>query len=264
MYSYFDVHSHLNLHEFDADRDEIIALLDAAVTGTITVGVDLEMSRAAVALADAHPHLYACIGLHPVDDPSGGFDSSAFRELALHPKTVAIGECGLDYFRLEGEANDEKSRQREIFAAQIALATNVGKPLMLHCRPSKGTMDAYEDALAMLEQAKMSHPDLSGNAHFFVGNQDVAKRFLALDFTMSFPGVITFSSDYDDVIRMLPLESILSETDAPYAAPVPYRGKRNSPLYVKEVVERIAAIRDEDPEVVRNALVENAKRMFRI
>lgn len=261
-YRFFDAHSHLNLADFDTDRADVIRRMAEEETGTITVGVDLETSRKAVFLAEEHPHLFAAVGMHPVDDPAGPFDAAAFRALALSPQTVAIGECGLDYFRLGPDSREEKRRQREIFAAQIALARNVGKPLMLHCRPSKGSMDAYEDALDMLEDARKEHPALSGNAHFFVGDMAVAKRFLDLGFTMSFPGVITFARDYDEVLRSLPLTSILSETDAPFAAPEPYRGRRNSPLYVKEVVRAIADIRGEAHEPVRVALGENARRAF--
>jgi TatD DNase family protein len=134
---------------------------------------------------------------------------------------------------------------------------------MLHGRPSRGSMDAYEDMLIILENAKKKHGTrLRGNAHFFVGNIDIATRFIALGFTMSFSGVITFTKDYDDVVRFLPSTMILAETDSPYATPAPFRGKRNSPMYVQEVVAKIAVLRNEPFEEVRMQMLENAKRMF--
>jgi TatD DNase family protein len=143
------------------------------------------------------------------------------------------------------------------------LAVQVNKPLMLHGRPSTKTMDAYEDMLYILERAKNIYGDkLRGNAHFFVGNIDIAKRFLAIGFTMSFSGVITFTHDYDEVLRFLPLDMIHAETDSPYATPAPNRGKRNSPLYVKYIYEKIAEIKGLEKETVRLQLLENAKRVF--
>ena len=261
MFTYFDAHSHLNLPEFDKDRDEQITKLEENNIGTITIGVDKRTSAFAVMLAEQGKNLFAGIGLHPTDSEED-FDLAYFEALVKNPKAVCVGECGLDYFR---DAR-QKERQKEIFIAQIELALKYGKPLMLHCRPSKGMMDAYEDALDILEgyKLKAQSTKLSGNAHFFVGNLSVAKRFLALGFSMSFPGIITFVRDFDEVIKFLPLESILSETDSPFASPVPYRGKRNEPSYVVEVVKKIAEIRGEDFEKVRIAMVENAKKIFNL
>src|SRR3989304_4671539 len=227
MFKYFDAHSHLNLPEFDADRADQIKKLEENNIGTIIIGVDKATSGLAVELAQKSENLYAGIGLHPTDTDEE-FDAIYFEDLIKHPKVVCVGECGLDYFRDQ----TKKDHQKEIFIKQIELAIKYEKPLMLHCRPSKGTMDAYEDVLDILESYHLkpeSSKLLSGNAHFFVGNLSIAQRFLALGFTMSFPGVITFARDYDEIIKFLPLENILSETDAPFAAPIPYRGKRNEP-----------------------------------
>ncbi len=134
---------------------------------------------------------------------------------------------------------------------------------MLHIRSSKGTYDAYYDALEILEHhAKISGNELRGNAHFFAGNLDILKRFLDIGFTVSFTGVITFTHDYDEFIRYAPLNMIMSETDAPFVAPVPHRGERNSPLYVSEVVKKIAEIRGEPLELVQKALLDNVLRNF--
>jgi TatD DNase family protein len=158
-----------------------------------------------------------------------------------------------------------KLRQKELFDQHIRLAMELGKPLMIHARPSKGSMDAYEDVLVVLELIFKKYPGkISGNFHFFVGDLVVAKRVLDLGFTMSFDGPITFARDYDEVIKYIPLDMILSETDAPFAAPAPYRGKRNEPAYVEEIVKKIAEIRGEDFEKVRETLVQNAIRVFKL
>lgn len=209
----------------------------------------------AVTLAQAYPlGVYASVGLHPTKSCGASFeefDYEYYKQLAGDPKVVAIGECGLDYYRLSEET---KEKQKESFERQIILSLEVGKPLMLHIR------DAYEDALDVLR----AHKGAQGNVHFFAGSLSVAKQFLDLGFTLSFTGVITFTHDYDDVIKNMPLARILSETDAPYVAPVPHRGKRNEPAYVALVAKQIAAIRGEDEHKVYASLVQNARRVFDI
>ena len=257
---YFDSHSHLNLSDFDGDREAAIARLEEYRTGTIAVGVDRQTSMDAVALSTRSAYIYACIGQHPTDSKED-FDAGWYEELARNDRVVAIGECGLDYFR--GADDAEKARQRKMFIEHIDLAVRIGKPLMLHVRPTKGSMNAYEEALDILERYKAEHGDgLRGNAHFFVGDTTIAQRFVALGFTMSFPGVITFAREYDEVLRSVPLDMVLSETDAPFVAPAPHRGQRNEPVFVREVVQKIAEIRGEDSEKVRLAIVQNAHRVF--
>jgi TatD DNase family protein len=193
-----------------------------------------------------------------------------FSGLAKHPKVVAIGECGLDYFSWtpgvhESEIDEIKKVQKKVFEEQIELSLKVGKPLMLHIRSSKGSQDAYNDGLEILESYAKKYGDkLRGNAHFFAGHLEILKRFLALGFTVSFTGVLTFTHDYDELVRYAPLNMIMSETDAPYVAPVPHRGKRNSPLFVPEIVSAIASIRSADSVLVKKTLVENAMRNFKI
>jgi TatD DNase family protein len=194
---------------------------------------------------------------HTVGEEAEIFSYDEFKTLASHPKVVAIGECGLDYFRVD-KAKQEK--EEAVFIEHIRLANEVGKPLMLHIRPSEGGMDAYEDALVILK----AHAKVLGNVHFFAGTYDIAKQFWDIGFTTSFTGVITFASQYDDVIKNAPLAMLHGETDAPYVAPVPFRGKRNEPLHVREVYKRIAEIRGEDAETVREALLHNAEKMFGI
>lgn len=278
MYNFFDVHSHLHDKAFKEDLESVILDMKQKGFGTITVGTGLKESREAIALADAHENIFATIGLHPADNPLEEYDAEAFEKLATHAKVVAIGECGLDYHYIETffdkekeskgikwSKEDEKERQKKVFASQIKLAVEKDVPLMLHGRPSKGTMDAYEDMLSLLESAKKQHEEkLRGNAHFFVGDIDIAKRFIDIGFTMSFSGVITFAHDYDDVVRYVPLEMIHAETDSPYATPAPFRGQRNTPLMVQEIVARIAVLREQPMEEVRLQLLENAKRVFRV
>lgn len=257
---YFDSHCHIQFDAYDADREEIVAAMQAANVGGIIVGTDSVTSRLAVELADGKT-LFASIGLHPNDKPQEGYDDAYYAKLAEDPKVVAIGECGLDYFRPENP-EAEKARQKDVFARHIKLAATVDKPLMIHARPSKGTMDAYEDAYSMLSDAKKIYPNLRMNMHFYVGDVAMTQMLLTLGATFSYTAVLTFTKDYDDVVRSIPLENLLSETDAPYVAPAPNRGKRNDPLAVRDVVRAIARIRSEDEEVVRNALLENASRVF--
>ncbi len=254
----------MNFSQFDEDREDIIAEMKEKGIATITVGTDLKTSKEAVALSQTHDHLFATIGIHPTD-ANESFDKEAFEKL-FHPKVVAVGECGLDYYRglrSGGEADPTyKEKQKKIFIDQIEFARSHNLPLMLHCRASAGTMDAYEDILQILTTNK---PQLTtGNVHFFAGDIPIAKRFLDLGFSLSFDGPVTFTNDYDEVIKFIPKDMIMAETDAPFAAPVPYRGKRNSPLYVEHVAKRLAQIRGEDEGVFLGQLVENAVRVFNL
>ncbi len=259
---YIDIHAHVHDKAFDEDRDAVILEMKKNGVGAITIGTDYTQSKKAIALAEKHSHLWATIGFHPVDNKEEIFDKTRYEELARHPKVVAIGECGLDYYwpTEEGKMDEkEKERQKQIFKEQVEISIRVSKPLMLHGRPSKGTMDAYEDMLSMLYEHKGI---VSGNAHFFAGDTNIAKRFLDLGFTMSFPGVITFAKELEPVVSYVPVESIHAETDSPYATPTPHRGKRNSPLFVPLIVEKIATIKKQSVESTRKSLLENAKKMF--
>ncbi len=267
-FEYIDAHGHLNDKAFDADRDAIKAELLEQKIATVVVGTDVAMNEKAIALANPEEGRYAVIGQHPSDGHPEVFDNDRYRAWAKLPEVVAIGECGLDYYWPEagewsGDEQKEKRRQYHLFAEQIDIARSVDKPLMIHGRPTKGTMDAYVDILAQLREASRAPgPEIRGNAHFFAGDKEIARQFLDLGFTCSFTGVLTFTTDYDEVVRYLPKGSILAETDAPYVAPKPYRGKRNESKYVREVYAAIARIRGEDPEIMRKQLNENARRFF--
>ena len=289
MPKYIDIHSHVNFKAFDGDREEVIERALAQDTWVINVGTQIDTSQKAVELANQYKEgVYAIVGLHPIhtgasyhDEKELGpafakasdgqgrvegfvsrgeeFDKEKYRELLADPKVVAIGECGLDYYRLEA---DSIEKQKKDFIAQIELANEFNKPLMLHIR------EAYDDALEILK----THARVKGNVHFFAGSPEQAKKFLDFGFTLSFTGVITFPPKADqpradtllEVIKQIPLDMILSETDAPYVAPVPYRGKRNEPSYVREVVKRIAEIKGLDEEGVAKILIANARRVFAI
>ncbi len=260
---YFDAHCHIQFDNYDADSAELIEKMRQESVAGIVVGVDYQSSKKAVELAEKHEHLFVSVGLHPNRESDEWYEISKYRALAQNPKVVAIGECGLDYFR-PAQLNDEtKRKQKAILNDQITLAAELNKPLIIHSRPSKGTNDAYEDLIQILKEAKVTHGEaVRGDIHFFVGGISEAKALIALGFTLSFTAVITFARDYDEVIRSVPLKSILSETDAPYVAPASRRGERNDPLAVIEVAGKIAAIRGEDLETVRAALLINAKRLF--
>lgn len=273
---YFDAHTHTNFVAYATDRDEVIRRAAEAEVGINVVGTQFDTSKAAVELAQQHESVWATIGLHPIHTSKsyhdvqelgeGGkeftsrgevFDASAYEALAARGKVVAIGECGLDYYRIDPST---KAVQQEAFIQQIELANKLGVALMLHVRPSQGSQDAYLDALELLK----AHAKVKGDAHFFAGNWDTAKKFLDIGYTLSFTGVVTFTHDYDEVVRNTPLDMMLSETDAPYVTPAPHRGKRNEPSYVPLIVQKIADIRGGDPDVVAKRLLENARRVFKL
>ncbi len=277
MPDFIDIHSHLNFDNYAADYDAVVARLKATNTWTITVGTDYESSLRACEISEKLPESFASVGLHPNDTGSAEttsndatssntasnpeshqtFDEEKFATLLSRPKVVAVGECGLDYSRIEGADTSIKNQQKEIFEKHIDLALRHDKPLMIHCR------DAYDDLLEIISYHRRSAGDkLRGNVHFFAGTVEIAEKFLDLGFTLSFTGVVTFARNYDEVIRFAPLEMIMSETDAPFVSPVPYRGKRNEPSYVIEIVKAIADIRNEPLEKVKKAFVSNAFRVF--
>lgn len=276
---YIDVHAHMNFAAYDADRNEVIQRALDNDTWMINVGTKLATSQQAVALADQYEKgVYAIVGLHPIHtnasfhdtDELGEegkpftsqgeqFDLFAFEELVQHPKVVGVGECGLDFFRIEGDKDEYITKQRRAFGAQIELAVKYDKPLMIHCR------DAYPEVLQILASYKLEHGDkLRGNFHFFAGTEAEAKRILDMGFTMSFTGVITFARDYKKLVEFVPIDRMFSETDCPYVTPEPHRGQRNEPVYVSEVVKKIAKIKGEDEEKVGEQLVQNAVNFFKL
>ena len=286
---FFDAHAHLQFTGFDADREEIMKRARVADVFMVNVGTQKDTSKAAVEFAEkCKEGVYAAIGLHPIhtsksyhdeDELGGGeaakaftsrgevFDEDYYERLALHQKTVAIGECGLDYFHFTDDEPQEAQikRQKKAFVAQIALARKVKKPLMIHCR------EAFGDLIDILSSPAYPPIENPGIIHFFTGTVDDARKLLDLGFSFTFGGVVTFpprkgksAGDYDEVIKMIPAERILSETDAPYVAPVPYRGKRNEPAYVVETVKKLAELKDLSPEEMKAQIWKNAQKLFGI
>lgn len=265
MSNFIDVHSHIHDKAFDEDRGDLVSEMKEKGFATITIGTDLVESKKAVELAEKYDNIWATVGMHPVDNRQEEFDRESYKALLVHTKVVALGECGLDYFHIkefEGNKEAEVDRQQRLFIEQIELAVECDKPLMLHGRPDEG-MDAYEDMLHILKNAKEKYGEkLHGNAHFFVGDLHIAKQFNDLNFTVSFSGVITFAKMYEGLVRAIPLDMMHAETDSPYATPAPHRGKRNIPIFVEHIYEKIAEIKGLEKEEVRMQLIENAKRVF--
>jgi len=277
---FFDAHAHAHFAAFEKDWREVI---DRALENNvwfINVGTQRDTSRRAVEVAREYKEgVYATVGLHPIhtaksyhdaQELGGGevaksftsrgeeFDYEYYLELAKDPKVVAIGECGLDYYRLD---IDTAERQRKVFLEHVRLAEEVKKPLMIHCRPTKGTDDAYEDLLSIIHNSKFIIPKI---VHFYVGSPQMTRKLIDAGFYFTFGGVITFAHDYDESIKMIPMDRILSETDAPYVSPEPYRGKRNEPAYVVEVVKKLAELKSVSVEQMRDQIFQNAKRIFNI
>lgn len=252
----FDAHCHLQLKQFDTDRDEVLARMRDSGVGGIVVGTDFETSKSAISLAQQHDFLWASVGLHPNDNKDEQFDISNYEQLAHSPKVVAVGECGLDYYR-SGGTDEEKAEQKVRFEKHIELAVHVHMPIIVHCR------NAHEDCLNILKQYKNS---LGGKSsviiHFFTGSTELAQQYLELGCYLSFPGPTTYTDMYDGSIQVTPPDRTLIETDAPFAAPVPYRGKRNEPAYVKEVAAKIASLRGHTSEDVSAQIVLNSQRVF--
>ena len=279
MPKYIDIHAHVQFKAFENDKEEVIKRALDNDTWVINVGTQIDTSKSAVELANKYDKgVYAIVGLHPIHTGAsyhdekelgvGGkeftsrgeiFDKEAYRELLKNPKVLGIGECGLDYYRMD---IDSIEKQKKALIAQIELANQVSKPIMLHIRnnPKDTTRNAYFDTLDILKK----HAKVKGDVHFFAGGKAEANAFLDFGFTLSFTGVITFTTDYDEVIKMTPLDMIMTETDCPYVTPVPHRGKRNEPMYVREIVKKIALIKNLAEDEVREAIISNAKRVFRI
>lgn len=265
--NYIDIHSHLNLKPLYEKREEILQYMRTDGVGTITVGTGIETSRTAVEIAEQNPGLcWATVGIHPCDCsdahiPTNDFDNE-WKELVIlaqHPSVVAIGETGLDYFH--NDTPEMRLAQTDIFKKHIELAILVHKPLMLHVRSSRGSDDAYYDALKILQQ---EHYTGRANFHFFSGSKQCMLDIITAGYTVSVDGPITFVSEYDEMIAACPLEKIMIETDAPYAAPKPYRGKTCEPWMVVHVAERIAELKNLPLETVRLQLLENTKEFFGI
>ncbi|MBP7770381.1 MAG: TatD family hydrolase [Candidatus Pacebacteria bacterium] len=254
MFKLFDSHCHLYMPQFDADRAEVLVRMQEAGMGAVVIGVDYASSQKALELAQQHDFLWSSVGLHPNDTPDEVFDMEKFEALARNPKVVAIGECGLDYFR-SGGTEEEKLAQKTRFESHIELAEKVQKALVIHCR------NAHNDCFSILQNSEIASK-VPVVIHFFTGTAELAQTYLRLGCYLSFPGPVTYTDMYDESIKVTPLERMLIETDAPYAAPVPNRGKRNEPVFVEGVAQKIAALKGISVEEVLAQTAKNAQRAF--
>jgi TatD DNase family protein len=253
--SLVDSHCHLDFPELAADLPAVLAdMRDHGVTHALCISVTLEDFPKVRALAEAHDNLYASVGTHPdyPDHPLVTVDELV--SLAAHPRVVGIGETGLDYYRLEGDLE----WQRERFRTHIRAARATGKPLIIHTRSSA------EDTIRIMREERAG--EVGGVMHCFTETWDVAQAALDLGFHISFSGIVTFKNAValKDVARRVPLERMLVETDSPYLAPVPFRGKTNRPGWVRYVADEIARLRDIAPEEVARATSRNFFSLFKI
>ncbi|MBI2205600.1 MAG: TatD family hydrolase [Candidatus Rokubacteria bacterium] len=252
----FDTHAHLHVPDFADDVDAVLARArGAGVRGILTIGTDVETSRAAIAIASREPDVWAAVGIHPHD--AAAADAATLAEierLIASPRVVAVGEIGLDYFR-DLSPRDAHTR---CFEALLDVARRAGKPVLVHCR------DAHADVLATLAAARVG--EIGGIMHCFSGDAGIARRCLDLGLTISIAGPVTYPNAraLPDVVRLVPADRLVVETDAPYLPPQPYRGKRNEPAYVAITATRVADLRGERLEDLAPVMAANARRLFRL
>lgn len=248
-----DSHCHLDFADFEGREDELLAAMKANDVGwALIAGVTMERLPAVLALAERFPNLYAAVGVHPDTQEGEEPDQDRLIELANHPKVVAVGETGLDYYRLEGDLE----WQRDRFRTHIRAARRTGKPLIIHTR------EAAADTLRVLEEEGAG--EVGGVFHCFTETLAVAEAVLRLGFHISFSGIVTFKNaqQIKEVAGFVPLDRILVETDAPYLAPVPHRGKLNHPALVRHVADEVARLRGIDVETLAHATTANFFRLF--
>ncbi|KVO37357.1 DNAase [Burkholderia ubonensis] len=256
---FVDSHCHIN---FKGLADRLPAVLENMrehdVTHALCVSVDFETLPEVLAIAQAHDNVYASVGVHPDHEDAREPTLAELIELAAHPKVVAIGETGLDYYRLEGRSIADMEWQRERFRTHIRAAHATLKPLIIHTRSSS------EDTLRIMAEERAAVP--GGVMHCFTEPWPVAEQALAQGFHISLSGIVTFknATDVQDVARRVPLDRLLIETDSPYLAPVPYRGKPNEPAYVSHVGRFIASERGIAVEALADATTQNFFRLFKI
>lgn len=287
MPKYIDIHAHTNFVSFGEDRDEVVNRALDNDTWVINIGTQYDTSKVAVEMTEEYKDgVYACVGLHPIhtsasyhDESELGnegkeftsrgeiFDKERYKELIKNNKVVGIGECGLDYYHM---SEDTVEKQKKAFIDQIELANELDLPLMLHIRNSNDRLDtnAYFDTLEILRQ----YAKVKGVIHFFAGTLADAQAFIDFGFYISFAGVITYPPkkndprhiNYEETIRSLPLDKIMADTDSPYVAPVPHRGTRNEPLYIKDIIAKIAQIKGLDDKVVSSQIILNINSLFNL
>lgn len=288
MPKYIDIHCHTNFVAYDEDRNAVVSRALDDDTWLINIGTQYDTSKKAVEMTEEYKEgVFACVGLHPIhtgrsyhdkEELGGGddgfvsrgeiFDKEKYRELAKNNKVVGIGECGLDYYHMN---EDSIEKQKEAFIAQIELANELDLPLMLHIRnnPNDKSHNAYLDVYELIKKYSGVGRPIKGVSHFFAGSVEDMKRFIEIGVYISFAGPVTYKPnkaicDYEAVIKETPLDMILTDTDSPYVAPVPHRGTRNEPVYVREIVKKIAEIKGLNEEDMAKIIVENAQKLFKL
>lgn len=272
-----DAHSHVQFPAYDTDRADVIRRAKEAGVKMIAVGTQASTSEAGILLAHHYPEdVWATVGFHPnhlsedwyhdtkeqKEEIPEEFNIEKLRALAKDSKVVAIGECGLDYFRLPANGQQlttVKDLQKKVFLEQAELAAELNKALMIHCRPSKGTDDAYNDLLSIIHNSKFIIPKI---VHFYVGSPEITKKLVEAGFYFTFGGVITFARDYDESLSLIPLDRILLETDCPYVAPQSNRGKRNEPAFMVETAQKLVEIKNVPLNKVIGQTFENSLQVF--
>jgi len=259
MAQYLDCHAHLDATEFDADREDVIARAQEAGVRHILLIADLtrgESVERVREMADRHDWIYWAAGVDPHQSAHAQDEHfETLSAIARHPKLLAVGEIGLDYFY-----DYPRDVQTRVFVRQVEIARELGRPVIIHCR------DAWRDLRAILRKHSGAGSDRAGILHCFTGTAEDALDLIALGFCVSFAGNLTYkkSADLRGVAGSLPADRLLTETDSPYLAPLPYRGRRNEPAYVAETTKHLAALRDSDEDAMGRQLEENFARLFRL
>lgn len=279
---FIDTHCHLNFKDFKEDFPEVINRSVKNDVFMIVVGSELKTSTRSVQLADKFPRgVYSAVGLHPIhlqdiliknDNDNGKYEFRSRAENLIiadyqniinsSEKVVAVGEIGLDYYHIKADSEDEikkiKDLQKKVFIEQLNLAQKNNLPVIIHCR------EAHDDLYEILENfyKQKNIKKEWGVIHCFSGDYDLAQKYFALNLKISFTGLITFNNQWDEVIKKSPLDKIMVETDAPYLAPIPYRGQRNEPVFVKEVIKKIAFLKGLDEKGVEDNIFDNSLSFF--
>ena len=265
-----DTHCHLDYNKFDSDRAEVIQRAnDSGLIRLLVPGLDHRSSSEAVRLAESNPSVYAAIGFHPTDLEE--FSEKTFDEvkkLASHPKVVAVGEIGIDYYWVK--ENDKRAFQREILKRQLQFAKEINKPVIIHMREENDAWfgEAAVDVLKILNEwqcsLKGTLAERPGVLHSFNGNLETAHKALALNFYLGVTGPVTYKNAQKnrELVAQLPLDKLLIETDSPFLSPVPHRGKRNEPAYVRHIADKIAEIHLKSPAEIADITTANAARLF--
>ena len=252
---FVDTHAHLDFDTYDEDREKVIQrAIENQVLAIITIGTDLETSKQAILLAEKYASIFAAVGIHPSDCANlNDKDFEFIKELAGHEKVVAIGEIGLDYYHMHAE----KDIQQNAFKKQIAIARELNLPMIIHNR------DSHEDMLKILNEEGVK--DIGGVMHSFSGDLEFLNKIIAMNMYVSFTGNITFKkSTSDELVKKVPIENLLLETDCPFLTPVPLRGKRNEPAFIVHSAKKIAELKEIEPELLGRITSENAKTLFKL